>query len=132
MIRILIVDDHAIIGGGMKQLLGNVGGFEIAGQARSGTEALAMVKDGCWDLVLLDLGLPDMNGIEVLKRIKHDQPRLPILVFSMYAEDDYATAVLEAGAIGYLPKDGLPNLFKKHGWDGRTSGNKQSGPGLIL
>ena len=83
MTRILIVDDHAIVGGGLKQFLGNVGGFEIAGQARTGAEALAMVNAGRWDLLLLDIGLPDMNGIEVLKRVKCDQPGLPVLVFSM-------------------------------------------------
>ncbi len=108
MIRILIVDDHAIVGGGLKQFLGNVGGFEIAGQARTGAEGLAMVETGKWDLVLLDIGLPDMNGIEVLKQIKRSQPDLPVLVFSMYAEDDYAMTALEAGAIGYLPKDCSP------------------------
>lgn len=108
MTRILIVDDHAIVGGGLKQFLGNVGGFEIAGQARTGGEALAMVNAGDWDLLLLDIGLPDMNGIEVLKLVKRDKPKLPVLVFSMYAEDDYAMAALEAGAVGYLPKDSVP------------------------
>jgi DNA-binding NarL/FixJ family response regulator len=108
MIRILIVDDHAIVGGGLKQFLGNVGGFEVAGEARSGSEALEKIAALPWDLVLLDVGLPDMNGIEVLKHIKRDRPGLPVLVFSMYAEDDYAMAALEAGAIGYLPKDSAP------------------------
>jgi DNA-binding NarL/FixJ family response regulator len=108
MIRILIVDDHAIVGGGLKQFLGNVGGFEICGEARTGAEALEKVNAARWDLMLLDIGLPDMNGIEVLKRVKSKQPDLPVLVFSMYAEDDYAAAALEAGAIGYLPKDSAP------------------------
>jgi DNA-binding NarL/FixJ family response regulator len=108
MISILIVDDHAIVGGGLKQFLANVGGFEVAGEARSGSEALEKIAALPWDLVLLDVGLPDMNGIEVLKHIKRDRPGLPVLVFSMYAEDDYAMAALEAGAIGYLPKDSAP------------------------
>ncbi|MDP2880568.1 MAG: response regulator transcription factor [Azonexus sp.] len=108
MIRILIVDDHAIVGAGLKQFLTNIGGFEIAGQARTGAEALALVRAGSWDLLLLDIGLPDINGIEVLKIIKREQPELPVLVFSMYAEDDYAMAALEAGALGYLPKDSAP------------------------
>lgn len=109
MIRILIVDDHAIVGGGLKQFLGSVGGFEIGGEARTGAEALAMIKNEHWDLLLLDIGLPDMNGIEVLKQVKRNCPKLPVLVFSMYAEDDYALAALEAGAVGYLPKDSAPD-----------------------
>lgn len=109
MIRILIVDDHAIVGGGLKQFLGSVGGFAIGGEARTGAEALAMIQDEHWDLLLLDIGLPDMNGIEVLKQVKRNCPKLPVLVFSMYAEDDYALAALEAGAVGYLPKDSDPD-----------------------
>lgn len=108
MIKILLVDDHAIVGGGLKQFLGNVGGFEVAGQAHNGAEALAMVSVGTWDLLLLDIGLPDMNGIEVLKVVKRRKPKLPVLVFSMYAEDDYAMTAMEAGAVGYLPKDSAP------------------------
>ena len=109
MTRILLVDDHAIVGGGLKQFLGNVGGFELGGQAHNGAEGLAMANTGQWDLVLLDIGLPDMSGIEVLKQLKRSKPKLPILVFSMYAEDDYAMAALEAGAGGYLPKDSAPD-----------------------
>jgi DNA-binding NarL/FixJ family response regulator len=108
MTRILIVDDHAIVGGGLKQFLGSIGGFEIAGQARTAKDGLEMLHTGHWDLLLLDIGLPDMNGIEVLKLVKRDKPDLPVLVFSMYAEDDYAMAALEAGAVGYLPKDSAP------------------------
>jgi DNA-binding NarL/FixJ family response regulator len=108
MIKILLVDDHAIVGGGLKQFLGSIGGFELAGQARNGSEALAMVNAGKWDLLLLDINLPDINGIEVLKRIRRTNSTLPILVFSMFAEDDYAMAALDAGAAGYLPKDSAP------------------------
>jgi two-component system, NarL family, invasion response regulator UvrY len=109
MIRILIVDDHAIVGGGLKQFLGSVGGFEIGGEARTGAEALAMVMKEQWDLLLLDIGLPDINGIEVMKQIKRNYPKLPVLVFSMYTEDEYALTALEAGAVGYLPKDSAPD-----------------------
>lgn len=108
MIRILIADDHAIVGGGLKQFLGSVGGFAIGGEARTGAEALKKIKGEQWDLLLLDIGLPDINGIEVLKQVKRICPNLPVLVFSMYAEDDYALAALEAGAVGYLPKDSVP------------------------
>jgi len=109
MIRILIVDDHAVVGGGLKQFLGSVGGFVIAGEARTATQGLAMLGQEHWDLLLLDIGLPDINGMEVLKQIKREYPELPVLVFSMYAEDDYAMTALEAGALGYLPKDSAPD-----------------------
>jgi DNA-binding NarL/FixJ family response regulator len=108
MIKILIVDDHAIVGGGLKQFLSNSSEFEVAGQARTGREALSMLKSLCCDLLLLDIGLPDINGIEVLKRIKRSHPKLPVLIFSMFDEDEYALASLEAGAAGYLPKDSMP------------------------
>ncbi len=108
MVKILIIDDHAIIGGGLKQFLGSICGFEIAGQAHTAREGQEMLHAAHWDLLLLDIGLPDMNGIEVLKIVKRDKPALPVLVFSMYAEDDYAMAALEAGAVGYLPKDSAP------------------------
>ena len=108
MIRILIVDDHAVVGGGLKQFLAAVGDFEVAGEARTGREALEMTSAQHWDLLLLDIGLPDLDGIEVLRRIKRDQPEMPVLIFSMYAEDEYAIPALEAGAAGYLPKDSAP------------------------
>ena len=107
-IRILIIDDHAVVGGGLQQFLANTGDFEIGGQARSGHEGLSLAETGTFDLVLLDIGLPDINGIEVLRRIKRKSPALPVLVFSMYAEDDYATVALDTGAAGYLPKDSEP------------------------
>ena len=109
MIRILIVDDHAIVGGGLKQFLGSVGNFVVAGEARTAKEGLAMIGREHWDLLLLDIGLPDVNGIEALKQIKLEHPELPVLVFSMYAEDDYAIKALEAGAVGFLPKDSAPD-----------------------
>lgn len=108
MTRILIVDDHAVVGGGLKQFLTSAGGFEVAGEARTGQEALRLVSTQSWDLLVLDIGLPDLNGIEVLKRIKRAQPDLPVLIFSMHAEDDYALIAREAGAVGYLPKDSPP------------------------
>lgn len=108
MIRILIVDDHAVVGGGLKQFLADVGDFEVAGEARTGQEALEKSRTDQWDLVLLDIGLPDISGLEVLRRIKLERPALPVLIFSMYPEDECAIAALEAGAVGYLPKDSAP------------------------
>lgn len=108
MLKILIADDHAVVRGGLRQFLADVPDCRIAGEAGTGMETLALVRSEDWDLLLLDIGLPDLNGIEVLKRVKHEKPALPVLIFSMFAEDDYAMAALEAGATGYLPKDSPP------------------------
>ena len=108
MLKILIADDHAVVRGGLRQFLAGAADCHIAGEASSGGEALALVATEQWDLLLLDIGLPDVNGLEVLKRIKQEQPALPVLIFSMFAEDDYAMAALDAGAAGYLPKDSVP------------------------
>lgn len=108
MLKILIADDHAVVRGGLRQFLADAADCRIAGEAGNGGEALALVEAEDWDLVLLDIGLPDINGLEVLKRVKRLKPMLPVLIFSMYAEDDYAMAALEAGAAGFLPKDSAP------------------------
>lgn len=108
MLKILIADDHAVVRGGLRQFLANATDYRIAGEACNGREALALVKAEDWDLLLLDIGLPDVNGLEVLKRVKHEKPGLPVLIFSMFAEDEYAMPALEAGAAGYLPKDSAP------------------------
>jgi len=108
MLKILIADDHAVVRGGLRQFLANVPDCQIAGETGSGRETLALIQAEDWDLLLLDIGLPDLNGIEVLRRVKRDKPALPVLIFSMHSEDEYAMAALEAGATGYLPKDSLP------------------------
>jgi two-component system invasion response regulator UvrY len=108
MLKILIADDHAVVRGGLRQFLANEADMRIVGEARNGAEALALVNAESWDLLLLDIALPDLNGIEVLKRVKQAMPGLPVLIFSMFAEDDYAMTALEAGASGYLPKDTEP------------------------
>lgn len=108
MIRILIADDHAVVRGGLRQFLANVADCRIEGEAASGHEALARIDAEPWDLLMLDLGLPDVDGLEVLKRVRRKKPSLPVLIFSMFAEDEHALSALEAGAAGYLPKDSVP------------------------
>lgn len=109
MLKILIADDHAVVRGGLRQFLADAADCRIAGEAGSGQEALVRIETEHWDLLLLDIGLPDINGLEVLRRVKRKKPALPVLIFSMFAEDDYALAALEAGASGYLPKDSAPD-----------------------
>jgi two-component system invasion response regulator UvrY len=108
MKRILIVDDHAVVRGGLRQFLANTGDLEIAAEAETGADALALIPGGDWDLVLLDMSLPDINGLEVLKRIKRMCPNLPVLIFSMFSEAEFAIPALDAGASGYLNKDSPP------------------------
>jgi two-component system invasion response regulator UvrY len=111
MLRILIADDHAVVRGGLRQFLADAGDCAIAGEAASGAETIQRVQSEPWDLLLLDIGLPDLSGLEVLKIVRRLQPAMPVLVFSMLPEDDYAMVALQAGAAGYLPKDSDPQVI---------------------
>ena len=104
MIRVLIVDDHAIVREGLGNVLAAEKGLVVAAQAASGAEALQRIADTPVDVVLLDMTMPGMNGIETLKQIKLDHPRLPVLMLSMHPEALYAVRCLKAGAAGYLTK----------------------------
>jgi DNA-binding NarL/FixJ family response regulator len=103
-LRILLVDDHAIVRQGVRQLLLNHGVAREVVEAESGAQALANLDGEPFDVILLDISLPDMNGVEVLKRAKRKAPRAPVMMFSMYREDQYAVRSLKAGAAGYLSK----------------------------
>ncbi|MCK6373610.1 MAG: response regulator transcription factor [Zoogloea sp.] len=109
MASVLIVDDHAVVRGGLRQFLADTDDLEITAEAASGHEAIALAEKGDWSLVLLDIALPDVNGLEVLKQIKRLRPSLPVLIFSMFSEDEFAIPSLEAGASGFLNKDSPPN-----------------------
>jgi len=102
--RILLCDDHAVVRQGVRQLLVDNGVASDVVEAQTGAEALAAIERHAFDVALLDISLPDMNGVEVLKRAKRKAPRLPVLMFSMYGEDQYAVRSLKAGAAGYLAK----------------------------
>jgi two-component system invasion response regulator UvrY len=105
MIRVLIADDHAVVRQGLKQILQDSHEMVVAGEATNGREALEKARAETWDVVVLDISMPDRNGLEVLKQLKAERPGLPVLVLSMYSEDQYAVRVLKAGASGYLTKD---------------------------
>src|ERR1019366_4107831 len=83
MTRILVADDHQIVRAGLKNLLADYKEFTVAGEAGSGTEALKMVREADWDVVLLDISMPDMNGIDTLKQIKRSKPALPVLILTI-------------------------------------------------
>ena len=103
-LRMLLVEDHAVVRQGVRQLLLDRDVASDVAEAETGGEALAAVSKHAFDIVLLDIALPDMNGVEVLKRIKRKVPRVPVMMFSMYREDQYAVRALKAGASGYLSK----------------------------
>ena len=101
-LNILLVDDHAIVRQGIRQLLIDRGVARDVTEAETGGDAVAAVDKQEFDVILLDISLPDTNGIEVLKRLKRKLSRTPVLMFSMYREDQYAVRALKAGAAGYL------------------------------
>ncbi|HEX8963684.1 MAG TPA: response regulator transcription factor [Rhodocyclaceae bacterium] len=105
MTRILIVDDHEILRAGLRHILSDCPDIEVAGEADNGVEALAKIRTEHWDAVVLDMTMPGKSGIELIKQIKGEKPKLPILVLSMHKEDIYAMRTLKAGASGYLCKD---------------------------
>lgn len=105
MIHILIADDHDILRAGLKHILADSGDIAVGGEASNGNEALQQLRAGKWDAIVLDLTMPGRNGIELIKQIKGEFPRLPILILSMHKEDIYAVRALKAGAAGYLCKD---------------------------
>ncbi len=117
MIKILVVDDHAIVRAGLKQLLADTDDMLVGGEAGSGNEAIKKVREESWDVVLLDMTMPDRSGLDVLKQIKKEQPGLPVLVLSMHPEEQYAIRVLKTGASGYLNKrcvlDQLISVIRK-------------------
>jgi DNA-binding NarL/FixJ family response regulator len=111
MIRVLIADDHDILRAGLKHILNEAGDIIVSGEAGNGTEALALLRAGQWDAAVLDLNMPGRNGIELIKQVKDEFPRLPVLILSMYKEDIYAVRALKAGASGYLCKDNAEALL---------------------
>ena len=103
-IRVMLADDHALFRAGIRSLLEAIEGVEIVGEARSGHEALSMVAERKPDVVLLDVALPELNGIEVAERLR-DTPGTRVLILSMFANEEYVLRSLRAGAAGYLLKD---------------------------
>lgn len=114
MVHVLIIDDHPIVREGIKQLLESAPaeqGLKVCGEAGHWQEVLALLRQQRVDLVLLDILMPGKNGLEILKMIRHEKPRLPVIMLSMMDEDQYALRALKAGASGYLTKDLAPGLL---------------------
>ena len=105
MIRIVVADDHAIVREGLKQLLSAASDLSVVGEAENGHEVLARVRALDFDVLLLDMSMPGKSGIELIKQVHAEKPKLRILVLSMHEEEQYAVRAIKAGACGYLTKD---------------------------
>jgi len=108
MIRILIADDHPVVRQGLASTLTELPDVAVTGEASGGREALERVASGEFDLLILDISMPDMGGLDVLKEVKQRRPDFTVLIFSMHSEDQYVEKALALGASGYLAKDSKP------------------------
>ncbi len=107
-IRVFIADDHAIVREGLKQILAESPDIIVAGEAENGLDAIKLFRRARCHVMLLDISMPDKNGIDVLKQVKKENPDLAVLMLSMHREDQYAIRSLRAGAAGYLTKQSAP------------------------
>ena len=117
MTRIVLADDHKIVRDGLKRILAATPDLQVAGEAADGDELLRLVKANDYDVAVLDMSMPGLSGVALVKRLKSEKPRLRLLVLSMHGESQYAARVLKAGAAGYLNKDSaaeqLVNAIRK-------------------
>jgi len=111
MIRVLLADDHSIVRDGLKRILAATPDLEVTGEAASGDAALALVQQNDYDVAMLDMSMPGLSGLDLIKRLKLEKPKLRILVLSMHGEQQYAARALKAGAAGYLNKDSAAELL---------------------
>ncbi|MCX8056761.1 MAG: response regulator transcription factor [Ignavibacteria bacterium] len=108
MIKVLIADDHAVVREGFRRMIENDPEIKVVAEAENGIETLKLVRSVNLDVVVLDMSMPEMSGLDVLKQIKSEFPDLPVLVFSMHPEEQYEQRVLQAGANGYITKRTKP------------------------
>jgi len=113
MIRILMADDHALVLRGLKQLLAMAGDIEVVAEASNGQQVLERIRGGTFDMILLDMHMPGLHGVDLIARIRLQAPDCPILVLSMCNEAVVARAMIRAGAAGYLTKDCSPDVLVK-------------------
>ncbi|MFO1324330.1 MAG: response regulator transcription factor [Burkholderiales bacterium] len=111
MIRVVIADDHTILREGLKQLLSSAGDLEVVGEAGDGHEVLQQIRTTAFDVLLLDMSMPGRSGVELIKQVKSERPKLRVLVLSMHEESQYAVRAIRAGASGYLTKESASALL---------------------
>lgn len=107
-VRVLLIDDHAVVRNGLKSVLAATRRIVVADEAGTAREGIRKAVSQPFDAAVLDVSLPDLSGIEALKLIRSERPRLPVVMFSMHAEREYCLRALRAGALGYVTKQGAP------------------------
>lgn len=110
MIRVLIADDHAIVRQGLVRILEKNPGIKVVAELGNGADALSWLRQHNCDVALIDISMPGLNGIDLLKQLQKERPKLPVLILSIYAEDQYAVRLIKAGASGYLTKGCAPAI----------------------
>ena len=109
MLKILIADDHAIVRQGLKQIVAETRDMVVAGEASNGQELFNKLKEDDYDVIVLDITMPGRSGMDVLRQLRSERPRLPVLILSVHSEEQYALRALRAGASGYLTKESAPD-----------------------
>lgn len=104
MIKLLVADDHPMIRYGLKQIISEHQDMVVSGEADSGKQILDLLKKNEYDIMILDISLPDINGVEIIKKLRHSKYKIPILVLSALPEDQYAVRIIKAGASGFINK----------------------------
>lgn len=111
MIRILIADDHAIVRGGLRQIIATTSDIVVTAEAAQGAEVIDKLRSCALDLLLLDMTMPGISGVALIRRVRAEHPSLPVLVLSIHDEAQVASRALRAGATGYLTKDSDPEVL---------------------
>src|SRR5919206_3637957 len=106
--KVLIADDHAVVRRGLTQLLADEYPSLSVGEARDAAEVLQLTREQDWDIIVLDISMPGRSGLEVLKELRQQRPRVPVLILTSHPEEQYAVRVLKAGAAGYMTKESAP------------------------
>lgn len=109
MLRILITDDHPIVRQGLRQIITETSDIVVADEASNGWEALSKVRASYYDVVLLDISMPGLHGLDIIRQLKNEKPGLPVLILSIHPEEQYAVRAFRAGASGYLTKESAPD-----------------------
>ncbi|NWF76114.1 MAG: response regulator transcription factor [Nitrospirae bacterium] len=113
MIKILIADDHTMFREGLKRIIAEYPDLIVSDEARNGNEVIEKIFNNDFDIILLDIAMPGLNGLEVLKQLKKEKPKMPVLIITAHPEEQYAVRVMKAGASGYIMKESAPDELIK-------------------